>query len=106
MRVMVMVMVRVRCLCVSAISHHSHPTRRAGTVDVCAWVRGRVGAICNAGHPPCRVQAGYEVSPSQNFTHFFQQFGWGQVSSKISRNLAQPLRFQLSWRSFAKFPTF
>ena len=26
-------------------------------------------------------------SPGKSCTHFFQQFGWGQVSSKISRNL-------------------
>ena len=28
-----------------------------------------------------------EFSPGKSCTHFFQQFGWVQVSSKISRNL-------------------
>ena len=32
---------------------------------------------------PC----GQPLSPGKSCTHFFQQFGWWQVSSKISRNL-------------------
>ena len=56
------------------------------------WTDGGGGAIAQLMEKTPLIHArvrnkGAQISPGKSCTHFFQQFGWGQVSSKISRNL-------------------
>ena len=51
-------------------------------------VRARLRAVGQAPRAGLVLEeVGVRLSPGKNFTHFFQQFGLGQVSSKILRNL-------------------